>query len=282
MIQGDGVVGVVYQPRRTSEHCAVVLGGSGGGIPERFAQRVARMGITAFGVAYFGERGLPQALVDVPLESVQRAIEIFRQRYAAMRPVGLVGSSKGAELALCLASRVGELVGPVIAASPSSVSWYGLQASGRPSLHRPSWTWQGSPIPFLPFLPALPSYTRAAERRIDSYYQPSRYPPELVDAARVPVEHTVGPVLLLAGDEDHMWPSALMAAQIVERFEAHGRRADTESVIYQGAGHTFLHHDPARRSSTTSSRWDFGGDDAANAQACAEGWERIGDFLRTG
>ncbi len=275
------MVGVVYQPERPSPRYAVVLGGSGGGVPERMAQRVARAGVTAFGVAYFGAPGLSPSLVDMPLERLQRAIQLFQSRYGIQRPVGLVGSSKGAELALCLASRVGELVGPVIAVSPSSVSWYGLDGRGRPSLRRSSWTWQGSPVPFLPFRQdAAPRYVPASGLRVDACYQPSRYPPAELDAARLPVERAVGPILILAGDDDHMWPSAPMAAQIADRMQAHGRHVDSSCVIYQGAGHTFLHFDPKSRPAPVRLRWDFGGNSAADAEACRDAWERIAAFLQ--
>ncbi|MDQ2739667.1 MAG: dienelactone hydrolase family protein [Actinomycetota bacterium] len=280
--KGD-VIGAVYQPDHGSTGCAVVLGGSGGGVPDRLAQRVARTGVTAFGLAYFGARGLSPALEEVPLERLQRAIDLFRRRYGHRRPVGLVGSSKGAELALCLASRVGDLIGPVIAVSPSSVSWYGLHGSGRPSMQRPSWTWGGSPVPFLPFLHgATPSFSPDAGLRVDSCYEPSRYPREQVDAARLPVEMAVGPILILAGDDDHMWPSAPMAAQITDRLHTHGRDGDVCSVVYQGAGHTFLHHDPEPRAVPTRSRWDFGGSPAADAEACHDAWKRIAAFLQAG
>ncbi len=277
----DGeVVGVVYQPRRRSSACAVVLGGSGGGVPEGLAQRVAETGVTAFGVAYFGLDGLADALVEVPLEPVQRAIELFRREYAEGRPVGLVGSSKGAEMALAVAARVGEVVDRVVAAAPSSVSWYGLEQRGLPAPGRSSWTWQGAPVPFLPFAQgAAPTYTPEAGMRVDGCYEPSRYPPEQLDAAALAVERVAGPLMILAGDDDHMWPSAPMAEQIVERRRRHGRHGDTQLTVYAGTGHTFLNYQP-RRSPLAAPSWDFGGHAEANAAACGDAWERIAAFLQ--
>jgi acetyl esterase/lipase len=274
------VLGVVYRPEEPPTGYAVVLGGSGGGIPDRFARRVAGTGVVAFGVAYFGPAGLPGALVDVALERVKCAIETFRRRFTIEAPLGLVGSSKGAELALCLASRLGELVGPVVAASPTSVSWYGLDGYGRPAMKRPSWTWQGSPVPFLPFLHgARPTFAPRTGMRVDGCYQLSRYPQEWVDRASLRVEEAVGPILVLAGEDDHMWPSAPMAAQLTERMRAAGRDSDVCTVTYSDAGHIFLHYQPSLVAPSSPPTIDFGGTDAGDAEACRDGWQRIGAFL---
>jgi dienelactone hydrolase len=244
------------------------------------AQRVANAGITAFGVAYFGLPGLPEALVEVPIETVERALEVFREHFAGSDPVGLVGSSKGSELALNVAARVGELAGPVVAAAPSSISWYGLAKSGQPSMAQPSWTWQGTPVPTLAFAHgATPTFTPGRGMRVDSCYDWTLYPADEVEVAAIPVERTIGPLLVLAGGDDHMWPSAPMAAQIANRMAAHGRSADVTTVIYEGASHTFMHHEYDGTPKRSVSRFDFGGTREADAAACADAWNRIGAFL---
>ncbi len=278
-INERGVIAALYEPEAPPRGYAVVLGGSGGGLPERMAERVANAGITAFGVAYFGLPGLPEALVEVPVEIVLRAIELFRDRWGVDTPVGLVGSSKGSELALNVAARAGELVGPVVVAAPSSVSWYGLAKSGQPSMSQPSWTWQGAPVPFLPFAQgAAPTFTPGRGMRVDGCYETSIYPPGEVAGAFVPVERANGPLLILAGADDHMWPAAPMAGQIAGRMAAHDR-LDVTQVIYDGAGHTFMHHEYNGTPKRAVSRWDFGGAAEADAAACADAWQRIGAFL---
>jgi dienelactone hydrolase len=276
----NGVIAALYEPDGPPKGFAVVLGGSGGGVPERMAERVANAGIAAFGVAYFGLPGLPPALVEVPIETVQRALEVFRDRFAGSGPVGIVGSSKGSELALNVAARVGALAGPVVAAAPSSISWYGLAKSGQPSLAQPSWTWQGSPVPTLAFAQgAAPTFTPGRGMRVDSCYDPAMYPQREVDAASIPVELATGPLLILAGGDDHMWPSAPMAARIADRMSAHGRGADLTTVVYEGASHTFMHHEYNGTPRRAASRFDFGGTREADAAACTDAWSRIGAFL---
>jgi len=45
----------------------------------------------------------------------------------------------------------------------------------------------------------------------------SPHAPEEVDVARIPVERSAGPILLLSGDDDHQWPATPMAEEIVRR-----------------------------------------------------------------
>ena len=159
-IRSGETVGVVLEPDGGSDSFAVVPGGAIGGIPEPLAGRVALCGITAFALGSFGAPGLPSVLVEIPLELPEAGIELFRDRYAAGRHVRLVGTSKGAELALLLASQLPDAIGPTVAIAPSCVAWYGVDMNDLSSMRRPSWTRGGVPWPFLP-LPEgrMPAFT---------------------------------------------------------------------------------------------------------------------------
>lgn len=213
-IDANGTVGVVFEPVGKSDHFVVMLGGSNGGIPESPARRLAEHGLTAFALGYHGAQGLPSALVEIPIESLERGIELFRHTYAGGRAVGLMGMSKGAELALVLAAHMGDAIGPVVAVAPSHVVWFGLKPhepdTDRRS-ERSSWSLGGQPLPFLPCpLEVQPVFTDRG-LRTDGFFDLSRYESGDVDAARIAVERSAGPILLLSGDDDHQWPDELMA-----------------------------------------------------------------------
>ena len=283
-VNESGVVGVVCEPDQPTGSFAVVLSGSGGGIPDGYASRLAEHGITSFALGYFGAPGLPPALVEIPLESLARGIDLFRERFAAGAAVGVMGSSKGAELVLLLSSYLGESIGPIVAVAPTCVAWYGLGHVGDDdSADRPSWTWQGRPVPFLPYSDgAVPIFSDRGIR-VDVCYDLSRYAASDIDAARIPVEKGRGPFLLLSADDDHMWAASPMAAEVVNRMREHGRPDDIVHVSYAGAGHVFLHRAflPAPDPSTAP-RYDFGGTDEADDTAAADAWPRIVEFLRAG
>src|SRR3977135_3080482 len=123
-IRNSEAVGVVFEPEQESDHFAVMLSGSSGGIPELPARRLAENGVTAFALGYHGAPGLPADLVEIPIESLERGIELFRERFAGRRPIGVLGISKGAELALLLAAHLGSAIGRVVAVAPSHVVWF--------------------------------------------------------------------------------------------------------------------------------------------------------------
>ena len=276
-INAGGTIGVAWEPDQGAEQYVVVLGGSGGGIPEGLAERLSEHGLSAFALGYFGAPDLSSTLVEIPVESVRRGIVLYRERYAGGRPVAVLGVSKGAELALILASHI-EGIGSVVAVVPSCVAWYGLDFADLTAMTRPSWTWQGAPLPFLPLAPgAMPVFTDAG-LRTDGCYDLDRYAPSDVEAARIPVERAQGPILLLAGADDHMWPSALMADRIVRCMDAHGRAEHVNSVVYTGAGHAFLTREilPAQAART----FDFGGSVEADCRAADDAWRRIFTFLK--
>jgi uncharacterized protein len=269
-------VGVVFEPDEGSNHFAVVLGGSGGGIPENLARRLAEGGVSAFALGYFGAAGLPPHLVEIPIELLERGIELFRERFAGGEDIGLVGISKGAELALTLAAELGDAIGPVVAIAPSNVVWYGLNFSDPTAATRSSWTMRGAPLPFLRRSDVMPVFTDAG-MRTDVCYALSDHDPEAVNAAQIRLEQARGPVLLLAGADDHMWPSALMADQIVRRMHDHGRGEDVTNVTYGGAGHAFL----LREFFTSPPPFDFGGTAESDSAAATDGWARIAAFLQS-
>ena len=57
----SGLAVVLFEPEDRSDHAAVMLGGSYGGIPEGLARRLAENGVTAFALGYFGAPGVGRA-----------------------------------------------------------------------------------------------------------------------------------------------------------------------------------------------------------------------------
>lgn len=282
-IREGGTLGVLFEPEAGSDHFAVMLGGSFGGFPESPARKLAESGVVAFALGYFGAPGLPSELVDIPLESLEQGIAWFRENHAGARSIGLVGFSKGAELALLLASRMGDAIGRVVAIAPSHVVWFGLTAPGPGGDRRSSsssWSVGGDAVPFLPSAPTFEPVFTEMGLRTDVFFDLKAYSPIDTDTARIRVEHAAGPILLLSGDDDHQWPAVPMAAEIEHRMKEHGRGRDITNVVYPGAGHVFLIRDfipPAMFG--VGGMFDYGGSPEADAVAGSDAWRRIGEFL---
>jgi dienelactone hydrolase len=63
---------------------------------------------------------------------------------------------------------------------------------------------------------------------------------ETIEEATIPVERIDAPVLLYAGEEDAVWPSARLHRIAAERLAEHGHE-DHEHLVYERAGHTVPH-----------------------------------------
>jgi len=277
-------IGVVFEPEEGSDDFAVMLSGSSGGIPEHLARRLAENGVSTFALGYHGAPGLPSALVEIRIESLQRGIELFCERFAKRQSISVIGMSKGAELALVLAAELGGTIDRVVAVAPSHVVWFGLKAPGHDvdrRSTRSSWSRHGVPLPFLPCPPDIRPAFNERGLRTDVFFDMSRHSPGEVDVARIPVERSAGPILLLSGDDDHQWPAAPMAEEIVQRMVDHGRGDDITNVVYPGAGHVFLIQDfMPPPGSGTGPQFDFGGSTQADHVASEDAWRRAVSFLQ--
>lgn len=209
----------------------LVIGGSGGGIgwQDATGELLAGHGYAALALAYFGMPGLPAQLEGIPLEYFTEAVDyLARQPLVDAARIGVVGVSKGGEAALLLASRDPRLRA-VVAFVPSSVVFQSI-ADGWP--RSSSWSLGDEDVPFVPYL----IDERFRPDRLAEMYRASLDQPQAA-AATIPVEQIGGPILLLSGRADALWPSSHMAEQIVDRLAREGFRHSVEHVAYPDAGH---------------------------------------------
>ena len=239
-----GVVGSLAVPDGPGPHPGVVaLSGSGGGVPSWWGDLLAPHGIAVLAAAYFGVEPLPSTLCEIPVETVAAAGVWLRGRPEVRSgPVGLVGGSKGAELALLAAAAFPSSFGPVAAIAPSCVTWFGVDLAGEvaDASARSSWTLDGRPVPFVPPVPGVGFERTERGLRSVGIYSAALEQADAVDAATIPVEQAAGPLLLLSGGDDGACPSTVMARMIVERMEAHGRSADVRHLNFPECGHVVV------------------------------------------
>jgi dienelactone hydrolase len=272
----------------TTDACqagVIVLGGSDGGVPEEEAAVLASHGFTTLALAYFGAPGLPRSLVNVPLESVERALAFMKSNGAVCpsQKIGILGASKGAELALVSASRFHD-IGAVVAVSPSSIVFGGI-GSAPPGVANSSWSYRGTPLPFANG--AIPTAVedaitqqRRANQRV-AYV--AEYAAELknnTDAgAVIPVEDIAGPVLLVAGGSDELWPSLTMAQQVRKRLQDHHHPYADQLLSYSAAGHPIGVPFEFAKAELEHSSLALGGTAETNERASEDSWPKIVQFF---
>jgi dienelactone hydrolase len=208
----------------------LILGGSEGGHGPafHFAATFAKQGFASLGLAYFGDPGLPATLENVPLEYFTKAIDwLSTQPGVDPKRIGIFGGSKGGEAALLIAAR-DRRIKAVVAGVPSSVAWQGYNPANLTS-PGPSWTEGGKPIPYAPYDTAAPFHGL-----LDLYQRSLAKAP--ADAA-IPVERINGPVLLVSGRDDKLWPSAAMGDAVIARLDKARFRFPHRNLAYDNAGH---------------------------------------------
>jgi dienelactone hydrolase len=276
-----GLVGDLYLPPGSGEWPGVLLlGGAEGGRPDpAYASLLSAQGYVVLALAYFGVPGLPKTLTHIPIE-----YGLAGARWLAERPevsgdrIGLVGTSKGAEYALVLASAEPSRFAAVVAHGPSDLVW---PAPGDPSgVPVSSWTRGGRDLPFLRW--ASP---RGASAAAQGYERAVAIATRgRLAAARIRVERVNAPVLLTSGGADGVWPSTAQAqralAEIIEAGNPHGSR----HLDFPAAGHLVggVPDLPTTRTAIPSGpiTIEAGGDPAATAAAVRNTFSATLDLLR--
>jgi dienelactone hydrolase len=272
------VSGLSVRPPGDGPHPGVLLlHGSSGALPGKYARALATHGYAVLAPQYFGAPGLPASLDGVPLSSVDRALSGLAGRPDVRDGrVGVVGLSRGVEAALLTAAaRDGPTA--VVGYAGSGLVATGLDADGRPT-GRAAWTRDGDPV--VP-ADALRRSRRAVSTAsaacdslgcaVDRLRDDDRVPP-----AAVPVERVEGPVALFSGARDALWDAGLRSAYAARRLAARDHGHDFCHVSYGRAGHVF--HVPYADYSTLAGP-RLGGSPAANATAAADSWVRALDYL---
>jgi dienelactone hydrolase len=265
-VRADGLVGTFYEPPDGGRRhpAMIVLGGSEGGVPRPagHAGGLASRGYAVLALAYFGVEGLPGMLSNIPLEYFGGAIG-----WLAARPsvdpnrIGVIGASRGAELALLLGALHPDLR-VVVAYMPSHVV---VRGCCDPRTWFFAWTVGGRPVAAMP--------------------PPGRRDPLEAQRAEIQVERIHGPILLVSGKDDGVWPSAESAAKIVARLQQHHFAFPYESLVYEHTGHsitrpytptTNLNGNRNPRSGRVVNR---GGTPGATAKAREDSWAKMLAFV---
>jgi len=262
-VRDGGLRGILFTPGGSGPfHGVLVVGGSNGGLPGRQAAWLASHGFAALALAYFRYEDLPQQLENIPLEYFERALAWMAQRPEIDRQhLAVMGTSRGGELALQLGSMFPAIT-KVVAYVPADVRYAACcQMTGGPA-----WTWRGEALAYL-----APRFGRA---------------PEMVMRAAIQVERTHGPILMISGQDDHLWRSWEMADHVVARLKSAHFPYSFENLKYAHAGHSAgrpgiqpAWHG-AVRNPTSGRENDLGGSANGDAESSMDSMPKVIEFLK--
>ena len=293
-VRDEGLVGTLYLPdpyvHPGPRPAVLILNGSGGGINEPRAALYASHGYAAFALAYFKAPGLSDYISNTPLEYFERALAWLRKRVAPLHDfVAVSGQSRGGELALLLGATFPEAVSAVIGYVPGAVV-HSAQNAADPATGRegPTWLYRGQPLPHLwegnRTATWAPFDEGPAPHRHERAIRTALQDDDAVARARIRVERTRGPVLLLSATDDGSWPSSDYSRMVTAKLAEVRHPYPVQHFDYEGAGHAIVFpyvpttqlvyaHPVSGRISTG------GGEPRANARADAQSWAAVRRFL---
>lgn len=290
-VDEDGIVGTYFKPAGAQPHPAImVMHGTANRIMEDRGSLLASRGYAVLSLLYFGAKGLPDEFIRIPVEYFEKCIAWLSARPEVKEGgVALVGVSRGGEGALQVASKL-EQINAVVSISGSGVVFEGLHRNPREGEPDTPWTWHGEPVPYAKRKDSFSFTARAIWSGMSgkplstlSTYIEGMKDEKAVDKATIEVERIKGPVLLVSGKGDRVWPSSLLSRIAAGRLEKAGHPYAFEHLDYDGAGHVvFLPYHPTSVGYTrvfSGMALDFGGSPEANARASADSWAKMLRFL---
>lgn len=301
LVSESGLVGTLFLPAvdasspvRSPGAAVLVLGGSDGRPLASFAALLASHGYAALALSYFKAPGLPESLAEIPLEYIEGAVRWMRtQPWLGDGFLAVMGRSRGAELALLSAALL-EGIDAVVGYSASGLLHGSVEAAAAATTavdgSRAAWTFRGDPLPWLQEDDPVGD-AGAARLRGDAIEETPVYSAwlrnaRLVARSAIPVERIAGPVLLVSGADDALWPSEAMSEFACHRLRQHGHPRPVEHFVYPEAGHWIvLPHGPTLQSTAFAHpidgrRYALGGTPRANAEAAADAWPKVLAFLQ--
>lgn len=256
----------------------LVLTGSSGRVDVGRARLFSRLGATAFALGWFGGPGQTPGIREVPLELFSEALDLLEG--LGVGRLAIVGTSKGAEAALLVACREPR-VSTVVAIAPTSVAWAEVAGEATSVLTPPfrsSWTVDGRPVPFVPYDDTWrpPAAGSPPELR-DLYLASMARFPEAAGAAAIPVDRCAAHLILVAGGDDHVWPSLEFTERLAARRRSSGSSVELFTLAPAGHRVTFPGESPPAAPAAGLNR---GGSPGADAALGLAAWPAVSTALR--
>jgi predicted esterase len=272
----NGYFDLIYPENAQNLPLVILLGGSEGGLGCGEGRLISSSGFAVLCLAYFKEDGLPEELSQIPLEYVESNIRKI-QVHPKVDPkrVFIWGTSKGAELALLIASRIPDVIKGVVAVVPSHLIWQGIKEDNSQTS---SWSFNGQALPFAPIIFDGQDFSEPPFKLRVGYDRTLNTISDL-SFAEISVEKIAGPILLVSGTDDQVWPSSTMSERIVEKLKKNSFPYEVRHLKFESAGH-FIGLPAWPTSGRIFGMMTAGGNSDADGIASADSRPQIMRFLK--
>ncbi|XP_077319151.1 acyl-coenzyme A amino acid N-acyltransferase 1-like [Lithobates pipiens] len=245
-----------------------LFGGTGGLIEYR-SSLLASCGFATLALAYFGYEDLPKTFDYLDLKYFEEAAQFLSSHPKVCGSgVGVVGLSKGAEIALAMASYI-----PQIAAT--------VCINGTVAICGSTFSYGDLVLPGTPYQRERTLITPSEAHIISPTFEDPTKPEN--QASVLPVEKAKGPILFLVGENDQTCESLHFARFSSARAKKWGKM-DVYIESYPGAGHLLeppcFAFCPVSKVATLPNLMVWGGELVPHCQAQDISWSIMQDFLR--
>lgn len=228
---------ILYLGKGKNQPLLVGLGGAEGGnawssdywktTRDAFISR----GYAFVAIGYFGAKGTPALLNNINIDAVHDAIsKAASHEQVNKKAIAIIGGSRGADLALLIASYYPDIKA-VVGIVPSHVVFPG----NTPELNNAAFSFAKKALPFVPVTEsAIPFLIK---RDLRAAFETMLKDSLAAEKARIPVERIQGAVLLLSATEDEICPSTPMSEKMMDKWKE-SRFAYPYSHIAMPGGHS--------------------------------------------
>ncbi|NXN96387.1 ACOT5 thioesterase, partial [Rhinopomastus cyanomelas] len=268
-LKEGGVRGSLFLPPGDGPFPGVIdMYGDEGGLIEFRSSLLATRGFAALSLPYFDFEDLPKVMKELKLEYFEEAARFLQRHPKVKGPgVGVIGTGKGAELALSMITFLPEVV--------AAVSISGCSSNTFTDLHCGEKT--------LPGLQFDTSKVSVSDTGVFDIFEALDDPTNPANSScMIPIEKAEGHFLLVVGEDDRIWKSSLYAAMAIRRLRQHGKE-NFELLSYPGAGHRidppFTPFCQVAMDRVLGLPVLGGGERKAHADAQEHSWGKIQEFL---
>ncbi|XP_055496768.1 acyl-coenzyme A thioesterase 5-like [Leucoraja erinacea] len=268
-LREGSIRGSLFLPPGDGQFPGVIdLFGDEGGLTEFRACLLASRGFATLALPYFGFEDLPRALTDLRLEYFEEAVD-YLQKHPKVKEsgVGVIGSSKGADLALSMITFIPKVVASVCISGCNANTLFDLYYK---DVYLPSVKYNIDDIV------CLDSGVLDVSKLIRD---PQQNPKSII-----PLEKAEGHILFVVGEDDKIWESKVFAEEAIKKLKTH-RKNNYELLSYPGAGH---HIEPpcspfcvARINRFLGHPVLSGGEPIKHCYAQQDSWQKILQFFHS-
>jgi uncharacterized protein len=241
-LQTPNVESVLYLGKNKNQPLIVGLGGSEGGNAwssgywKKTRDQFIEKGYAFLALGYFGCKGTPDTLNKISIEEVYNAIEVAsKNKLINKKKIAIIGGSRGADLALLIASHY-KNIDCVVSIVGSNTVFPGHTNHFTTSC----WTYQNKELPFIPVNDeAVPFLIK---RDLRGAFEAMLKDTLSADKATINVERIKGAVLFLSATKDEICPSTPMAETMIERLKRNKFKYHHEHRAFEGVHTEPLKH----------------------------------------